>query len=456
MTRAVHQWRAMVQWYIQNYISFHLFLNIYFLQRYIQPEVVKSCKPNTVYQRSCAPVACDTVYKTSYHPVPTSIANNCRLAPVLPICNIRVDASVRMDDETVTGLSYPGHPGFCREKPIKPCTRQLFATGPLQDLTTQKHDYVPKCTQRRALIIPKPMMHCTQLPLECETIHKLSFPNPCNAIPTVSCKPSICYQKPCLPVECDTTHKLSFQPVGIQAKEVFPWAQKARFTLPCSPVENETTYKLSYIGGSGGRYPIVVPKNNPCMITCDIGFDDRTIYNDSYLKNSVSCRPAPIRPMPTLCTPDCKMDPDTMYNLAYPGHYCVPKQKAVLPCPQPLPCGPMQDLTTQKHDFVNKPICRRQAIRPKNTIIKTSLPLDCTTTANASYMCPSHFSPSISCKPNVCYERPCCKQHFILFLSILYKLHLFLNVQYQWNATQRRNWASNRFAHRKRNALNGL
>lgn len=370
--------------------------------------MVKSCKPIAVYQRSSTPIASETVYNSSYHPV----ANHCRMTLVRPTCSIKVDNSVRMDDETVTGLSYPGHPGHCRQKPIKPCLNTLFSPAPLQDLTTQKHDYVAKCAPRRALIKPKPMMHCTPLPLESATIHKLSYPAP-GMVPTVSCKPIICYQKPCLPVECDTTHKMSFQPVGIRAKEIFPWAQKSRFTLPCQPIENETTYKLSYLGGSGGRYPLVLPKNNPCMITCDVGFDDRTVYNESFLNNKVGCRTASIRPCPTLCSSDCKMDPDTMYNLAYQGHYCVPKQKAVLPCPQPLPCGPMQDLTTQKHDFVNKPMCRRQLIRPKNTMVKTCLPLSSTTTANSSYMCPSNFSPSVSCKPINCYERPCRKIEFI-------------------------------------------
>lgn len=368
--------------------------------------MTKSCKPCTVYQRSCAPIDCSTVYNTSYHP--TGV--NCRAVPIRPICNLNLDHTVKMDDETVTALSYPGHPGYCRAQPIIPCTRQMFATGPIQDLTTQKHDYVAKPIQRRAMIVPKPMMHSTNLPLECETIHKLSFPVPI-PIPTISCKPSTCYQKPCLPLECDTTHKLSFQPVGVRAKEIFPWAQKPHYTMPCLPVENDTTYKLSYLGGCGGRFPQVVPKNNPCMITCDVGFDDRTVYNDSFMANKVVCRPAPIRPVSNLCVPDCKMDPDTMYNLAYQGHYCVPKQQAVRPCPQPLPCGPMQDLTTQKHDFVNKPMCRREPIRPKNTIVKTCLPLDCTTTANSSYMCPSNFSPSISCKPIPCYQRPSCKNN---------------------------------------------
>lgn len=395
-----------------------------FRQRYIQPEVVKSCRPCNIYRRSCDPAPSDTVYKNSYPPVPPSLANQCRLAPVLPICNIKVDNSVRMDDETVTGLSYPGHQGYCRQQPIKPCIRQLFATGPIQDLTTQKHDYVAKTIPRRELIRPKPLMHSTGLPLEKETIHKLSFPVPCNPIPTVSCKPALCYKKPCMPVECDTTHKMSFQPVGVRPKEIFPWQLKPCFTLPNMPTENETTYKLSYLGGSGGRYPLAVPRNNPCMITCDVGFDDRTVYADSYLNNKGSCRPAPIRPLHSLCTPDCKMDPDTMYNLAYPGHFCVPKQKPVLPCPQPLRCGPMQDLTTQKHDFVNKPICRREPIRPNNTIIKTNLPLENTTTANSSYMCPTYTSPSVSCKPNYCYQRPsskyiniCCTNQTILILK---------------------------------------
>lgn len=419
--------------------------------------MVKSFKPIVSYQRSTLPIDCETVYKTSYNPIDCGSLNKCRLAPVRPTPNICVDPTIRMDDETVTKLSYPCPGNLPRRKPILPCNKQLFAPGPMQELTTQKHDYVPKPIMRRPMIVPKGMMQLTPLPLDCETIQKLSFSHPCNVVKTVSCKPIVCYQRPCLPMDIETTNQLSYSPICTPAKEIFPWAVKPCYKMPCVPIENETTYKLSYLGGAGGRDPLVMPKNNACMITCDVAFDDRTVYKESYLLNNPNCcRSKPIRPTENLfVNPDIKMDPETMYNLAYQGHYCVPKQKPILPCVQPMRGGPMQELTTQKHDYVCKPMCVRKPIKPKNTMIPTTLPLDCTTIAGSSYMCPTVISPAVSCKPNVCYKRPCGKYLCIcmFFLTLIH--HHLVRSQFRWMWKRRKNLAFNRCVRQPKNATNG-
>lgn len=165
--------------------------------RYIQPEIPQSFKPAAIYRRSDVPMDSDTVYKTSFFNMHPCLAGQCRMAPIVPQCNLRVDCGIKMDGDTVTALSYPGHCGVPRQKPIYPCSQALLGSGPMQDLTTNKHDYVAKPIQRRPLIRPKSMMVSTQCPLERETIQRLSFPAPRNFQMTQSCKPIVCYKRPC-------------------------------------------------------------------------------------------------------------------------------------------------------------------------------------------------------------------------------------------------------------------
>lgn len=161
--------------------------------RYIQPEIPKSFKPCVAYRRSEVPLDSRTVYKTSYFAVP-----QCgRPALIVPHNNLLVDPSVRMDDVTVTALSYPGHKVCGRAQPFLPSSHRMSGTGPMQDLTTQKHDYVAKPMAKQRACKPRHMLHFAQQPLQKTTIAQLSFPNP-NIIDRVkSCKPILVYQRPC-------------------------------------------------------------------------------------------------------------------------------------------------------------------------------------------------------------------------------------------------------------------
>lgn len=209
-------------------------------------------------------------------------------------------------------------------------------------------------------------------------------------------------------MDVDTTQKLSFQPVCPPPKECHEWARKACFKMPTLPIDCGTTYNLSYLGNCGAQQRPTRPACTPKIISCCEGFDGNTVYKESYMPTCGDVRPTPCKPMTTLnCCSDIKMDPDTMYNLAYPGHFRVCRQRPIIPCPRSLLGeGPMQDLTTQKHDFVCKPICRRPLIRPCSKMLRTSEPLDNQTTAGLSYMCPVPFCPVASCKPKCAYKMP--------------------------------------------------
>lgn len=77
---------------------------IFFLQRYIQPERRKSCKPIIQYVRPNVPVESNTMYMYSYPTISASEAFHCRLPPAKPRINLCVSNMVKMDDKTVTAV----------------------------------------------------------------------------------------------------------------------------------------------------------------------------------------------------------------------------------------------------------------------------------------------------------------------------------------------------------------
>lgn len=161
--------------------------------RYIQPEIPKSFKPCVAYRRSEVPLDSRTVYKTSYFAGPVCD----RAAPFVPNNHLLVDRSVKMDDVTVTALSYPGHQSCGRQQPFLPCSHRMLGTGPMQDLTTQKHDYVAKPMAKQMSCKPRNMLFLAPQPLQKETIAQLSFPNPNMTERVKSCKPVLVYERPC-------------------------------------------------------------------------------------------------------------------------------------------------------------------------------------------------------------------------------------------------------------------
>lgn len=212
-----------------------------------------------------------------------------------------------------------------------------------------------------------------------------------------------------VPMETDTTQKLSYQPNAIPERIRHSWAKKSRFSLPSVPFQTETTYKLSFLPNCGdNRRQMCPPENNSKLITSNRKFTSNTIYKESFESSPMYVKVEPIKPKPCLMkTDNIKMSTNTMYNMAYLGHYSVPKQNPVIPCPRSLLGeGPMQDLTTQKHDYVVKPQCRRALIKPTNVIKCTCAPLEKDTTTRLSYMRPNGFTPTVSCKPIVQYRKP--------------------------------------------------
>lgn len=96
-------------------------------------------------------------------------------------------------------LSYPCYHTVERQKPILPTTNQIIiSAGPIQEVTTTRHDYVPKTTPKRYKIVPEGHIRSVSAPFEKQTVNKLSYdcPNMTHFTPARSCKPIREYARP--------------------------------------------------------------------------------------------------------------------------------------------------------------------------------------------------------------------------------------------------------------------
>lgn len=185
--------------------------------RYVQPPRRESCKPIVRYQRPCIPMTSDTVYKTSFDFINAETAKSCRMPPVMPAGQLRLPCG-EFAKETVTNVNiykikscfnrfnHGNHfqlsfQPICRPertRPIYPNSPSLLGCGPMQGLTTQKHDFVPKFQYKRVKCAPRDNITRNCGCVERCTVQRLSFmpPDMCNYSRAESCKPIICYKPP--------------------------------------------------------------------------------------------------------------------------------------------------------------------------------------------------------------------------------------------------------------------
>uniref|UniRef100_A0A182XVL8 Stabilizer of axonemal microtubules 1 n=2 Tax=Anopheles stephensi TaxID=30069 RepID=A0A182XVL8_ANOST len=376
--------------------------------RYVQPPKRESCKPIVTYKPPEVEFGGDSVYKTSFNADPQLVVNARPLA-IKPQCHL-VPHPGSLEKTTTTALSYPGYNNVDRAQPIVPTGNQLIQPGPLQEMTTSRHDYVAKTTPKRYKIVPASHMHVHSAPFEKQTMNKLSYscPNMASFEPARSCKPLREYERPEIPMQSETTSKLSYGPICPPPKEDVPWARRACYQPPDVPMDNETTYKRSFMPGCANeRVKMVLPYNN-LSVAAGSGFESKTVYKESYHSATCGERPPPIRPTAHLRVPNQKLEDDTVYKTSFATHCHAERPAPILPRPAPLiGDGPMQEMTTQRHDFVCKGQARRDPIVPQGSLAMPTGRVESATVNRLTYTSnKENMVPTKSCKPIVTYKRP--------------------------------------------------
>lgn len=214
--------------------------------RYIQPPVREMIRPPISYKRPTIPIDCETVHKTSFVPIDRDVALQCRLPAAIPEPNLNMNRDVKIDTETVTSISFPPFVGVQKNLTMIPPSRIVMGTGPMEKMTTQKHDYVLKRCQRRGPINPLHGMTPSTEPIESDTTTRLSFAPPAGFIPVQNCKPNVVYQQPDIDMDLKTCHKQSFQSPHTRPREIPAWAVKPPSVKPMIPIDAVTTQKCSY------------------------------------------------------------------------------------------------------------------------------------------------------------------------------------------------------------------
>ncbi|XP_058055848.1 stabilizer of axonemal microtubules 1 [Anopheles bellator] len=376
--------------------------------RYVQPPKRDSCKPVSSYKKPEIEFGGDSVYKTSYHTDP-QIVVNARPLPIKPQSHLAPHPGSLAKD-TITTLSYPGYQHAERAQPIVPIGNTVIQPGPLQEVTTTRHDYVAKTTPKRYKIVPSGHMHVHSAPFEKQTVNKLSYscPNMAGYQPARSCKPVRQYERSEVPMESETTTKLSYGPVCPPPKEDTPWARRGSFQPPVGAMGCETTYKKSFMPSCASeRAKLVLPYNN-LAVPAGSGFESRTVYKESY-HSACGERPPAIRPVAHLRIADQKLEDDTVYKMSFATHCHPERQAPILPRPASLMGeGPMQEMTTQRHDFVSKAPTKREPIVPTGSLAIPTGRVESDTVNRLSYPATNkeNIIPTKSCKPVLVYKRP--------------------------------------------------
>lgn len=150
-------------------------------------------------------------------------------------CRIAPDDDKKKSNMINTQLSYPGNWCVKPTEKILPCARNLFGRGPMQDCTTQKHDFPWKCGLKEkpikykgCLCLPRGHVegawhiifriyltrrfrHKNIITRSADnTTYKLSFFNSKCTDPVKSFKPIARYEKSDAPLEDYTTYRLSY------------------------------------------------------------------------------------------------------------------------------------------------------------------------------------------------------------------------------------------------------
>ncbi|XP_076225866.1 uncharacterized protein LOC116427531 [Nomia melanderi] len=343
----------------------------------------------------------DTTYRLSYW--------ECPKTPIDPIRpqNSLTTGDGETSDETTYKASYLGNWCIQPDPSIIPCEKMWLGRGPIQNITTQKHDYSWKCIEPDKPIKPQPNLYSFPEPLSDNTTYKESYYQSGCHLPAVSYTPIRKYVKSDIPIDDCTTYKLSYWPNEASTKEQI-WSCERKYVPPVEPMDVCTTHKLSFWPHSEEKRSPIIIKETDNLLNAGCCFDNNTTYRLSYF-GSEGDKQMPLRQPENILFSSCPLTHDTIHRMSFLGNWCPKQETMITPCnKQMLGKGPMQDVTTQKHDYTWKCTPTESETRPEDNLVCPASDFECSTTHKLSYMCNDKqlLSPTNNYAPTRKYSNP--------------------------------------------------
>ncbi|KAH0554540.1 stabilizer of axonemal microtubules 1-like [Cotesia glomerata] len=117
--------------------------------------------------------------------------------------------------------------------------------------------------KRPAIVIPSDNIRLCKKPLDGTTTTSSAYVYHGGYEPVSSFKPKRKYVPSGTESASETTHKLSYQPLPIEQREPFPWAQKKPYRPPKAALDSNTTYSESFLPvGNASRSRPIKPRQN--------------------------------------------------------------------------------------------------------------------------------------------------------------------------------------------------
>ncbi|XP_055715294.1 stabilizer of axonemal microtubules 1 isoform X2 [Phlebotomus papatasi] len=179
------------------------------------PKPIKPQDGNALFNLKSEPFNPSSIYQLSYYPEKIE-----KVQPIVPKPELEMERK-KFEGSTIHSLSYIAHSVDARRRPIVPSQRKIQSNDPMEHITTQKRDFVPKFVPKVQPFRPKKSEMCLKTeyaPIDGWTINKLSFQQPpvdfWQKAPTPWVRPESSIN--CLKgkIAKDTIHSLSYQAPG--------------------------------------------------------------------------------------------------------------------------------------------------------------------------------------------------------------------------------------------------
>ncbi|XP_031336234.1 stabilizer of axonemal microtubules 2-like [Photinus pyralis] len=347
--------------------------------KYVQPERPLSFKPIGTYLIPTTKMSDKSVYRDTFLP-----GELIKLEQIRPKTNLNVGEG-KMSNNTVHKLTYQ-QVSAEPSTPFYPCRHNLLGSGPMQTVTTHMHDFVPKSTDKTKSCTPIPKPISQTVPISDKTTNRLSYvPMNIKEAKAETCRPphpQIAFKGK---VDCNTVNRLSFLPWELPEPDPKPWAQKKSFVAPETRMSDDTIYRKSF----------PIPQREPPPQSCKpistytpahTKMEDSSVYRKSFTACEMQ-KTTGFRPQHNMSVGEGKMSGDTMNNLSYVKYDKAAPARPFLPCRKKYTSDdPMQDFTTSKIDYVEKPIVRVESCKPKPIVVESDVPISDMTTNKLSFV----------------------------------------------------------------------
>ncbi|GFN88636.1 stabilizer of axonemal microtubules 2 [Plakobranchus ocellatus] len=378
---------------------------------------VKPFKPQNVAVRGDAPVDSETVFRRDYphHPIEPRIAAKPAEGNLRPEGQHYFTSSYQNEFHPRTSErrqpykpeqnrselpAFDAQPSYREDYPVwqlpekqQKSRQEWFPPDkPFNGLSTNETDFPAHEISPRVDFKPDNRPVQSDVPFDASTDYNDTFK--VHELPPRVPRVKLEWTRPNQPLEDVTDYRSKFT-----RHEITPRQQKEKeaYVGPTVPMDTNTTVGDSYQGAVQPMRESFKPDQTPLM--SDVPFDDSTTMHRDFRPHEV--KPREQQAKAVYQPPPGEMDLVTSHTSHYTGHEAHKRDPVNRPGSSGLlkGAGDMNTLTTHQNDFIQRPLQKRENMRPTESYLRPVDPMDSETTQRADFY-QRQIAPTKSFRPS--------------------------------------------------------